>query len=78
MTLSIEQIRATLDQYGEKSCTSGFQITDDSIPLGIIIMQRKGRMRFESTDGHLVMSGPIKIETIETFVENYWYWQKIV
>lgn len=76
MKLSIEQIRATLEQYGA-NVTSGFQIVRNDKPLGILIVQRKGRIRFEDADSKaLYMSGPIKPETIENFVEKFWFWQK--
>lgn len=76
--LTIEQIRATLAQYGEnKTVSSGFQIFKDNKPCGILIVQKKGRIRFEDIDSkNLYMSGPIKPETIENFVENFWYWKK--
>jgi hypothetical protein len=77
MTMTFEQIRATLAQYGAKSATSGFVITRDSLPTGIMIKIAKGRMRFEDVDsGALYMSGPVRPETIESFVENFWFWSK--
>lgn len=75
--LDIETIRATLAQYGDKSMTSGFQITKGGHPCYVLIGQRKGRMRFESTEGNLIMSGPCEVKTIETFVEKYWFWEKV-
>lgn len=44
--------------------------------LGVVITEKKNRLRIESVAGTLLASGPVKPETVERFVESFWFWQK--
>ena len=46
--------------------------------LGVVITEKKNRLRIESVAGTLLASGPVKPETVERFVESFWFWQKEV
>lgn len=40
------------------------------------IHEKKWRLRIESITGTLLASGPVKPETVERFVESFWFWTK--
>ena len=44
--------------------------------LGVVITEKKNRLRIESVAGTLLASGPVKPATVERFVESFWFWQK--
>ena len=44
--------------------------------LGVVITEKKDRLRIESVTGTLLASGPIEGKTVERFVESFWLWQK--
>ena len=44
--------------------------------LGVVITEKKDRLRIESVTGTLLASGPIEGKTVERFVESFWFWQK--
>ena len=44
--------------------------------LGVVITEKKNRLRIESVAGSLLASGPIEPRTVERFVESFWYWKK--
>ena len=44
--------------------------------MGVFIFERKGRLRIESVAGTLLASGPVQPETVERFVESFWFWTK--
>ena len=44
--------------------------------LGVRIVEKKNRLRFESVAGSLLASGPITSATVERFVESFWFWSK--
>ncbi|WP_062353845.1 hypothetical protein [Pseudoxanthomonas mexicana] len=46
--------------------------------LGVVITEKKNRLRIESVAGTLLASGPVKPETVERFVESFWFWRKEV
>lgn len=44
--------------------------------LGVVITEKRNRLRIESVAGTLLASGPVEPRTVERFVESYWYWTK--
>ena len=44
--------------------------------LGVVIKEKKNRLRFESVSGSLLASGPVEPRTVERFVESFWFWTK--
>jgi hypothetical protein len=51
-------------------------ITRRGKPMPVSVSVRKNRLRFEGSDGNLRASGPVRAETIEKFVEGFWFWKK--
>ncbi|WP_414608263.1 hypothetical protein [Stenotrophomonas pavanii] len=44
--------------------------------LGVVITEKRNRLRIESVAGTMLASGPVEPRTVERFVESYWYWTK--
>lgn len=44
--------------------------------LGVVITEKRNRLRIESMAGTLLASGPVEARTVERFVESFWYWKK--
>ncbi|KAB8198727.1 hypothetical protein FKV24_000745 [Lysobacter maris] len=46
--------------------------------LGVVITEKRNRLRIESVAGTLLASGPVEPRTVERFVESFWFWTKEV
>lgn len=77
--MNLEQrnmISKTLAQYNAV-LTAEDTISKGGNNLGVKMIVAKKRLRIESElTGHLYESGAITPETIENFVESFWYWTK--
>lgn len=72
MTLVITQ---ALKPYGANLSPDGLiQRGGKTLPVAVSI--RKNRIRFISTSGNLLASGPLEANTVEKFVEGFWFWTK--
>jgi hypothetical protein len=71
----METVINTLAVYG--ATLDGDFIARNGKKTGVKVVQKKGRLRFEMDTGGLLMSGPVKPETVQEFVEKFWYWKKI-
>lgn len=74
--MQAHEINAVLAQYGASFSDAGEIIKNG--PSGVKIVQKRGRMRFEGAESSmLLMTGPIKPATIESFVQEFWFWKKV-
>lgn len=64
-----------LTAYGAHLAEDG-RIVRRGTTLGVRITQQKSRLRIESVAGSLLASGPVAGNTVERFVESFWYWKK--
>ena len=72
MTSVIDQ---ALEQYGASLTPDGLiQRGGKTLPVAVSV--RKNRIRFISTSGKLLASGPLERATVEKFVEDFWFWTK--
>ncbi|WP_020396485.1 PLxRFG domain-containing protein [Thiolinea disciformis] len=61
--------------YGAALTDDGFVASGDKV-TGVKAVIKDNRLRFELANGGLVSSGPLMPETVESFVEKYWFWKK--
>lgn len=54
------------------------RIVRKGMTIGVVITEKKNRLRIESVAGSLLASGPIEGKTVERFVESFWFWRKEV
>lgn len=72
----METVNNALAAYGAAIGVGGVIVRNDKA-TGVQVAVKRGRIRFESTNsGRLLASGPIKAQTVETFVESFWFWEK--
>ena len=64
-----------LQQYDAHLAEDG-RIVRRGKTLGVVITEKKNRLRIESVAGTLLASGPIEGRTVERFVESFWFWTK--
>jgi len=70
----MELVKQALAAYGATLGESGV-ICRNEKATGVQV--KAGRVRFESTgSGRLLASGPVKAESVERFVESFWFWAK--
>ncbi|WP_140722470.1 hypothetical protein [Pseudomonas sp. Hp2] len=67
--------RSALTAYDAHLAEDG-RIVRKGKTLGVIITERKNRLRIESVAGSLLASGPVEPRTVERFVESFWFWTK--
>lgn len=67
--------RSALTAYDAHLAEDG-RIVRKGKTLGVVITERKNRLRFESVAGSLLASGPVEPRTVERFVESFWFWTK--
>lgn len=67
--------RSALNAYDAHLAQDG-RIVRKGKTLGVVITERKNRLRFESAAGSLLASGPVEPRTVERFVESFWFWTK--
>jgi hypothetical protein len=58
------------------SLTADRYIQRNGKKLSVYVDLKKGRLRFTSMAGKLLFSGPVKPQTVEKFVESFWFWKK--
>ena len=68
-------INQALELYGAALSPEGLiQRGGKTLPVSVAV--RKNRIRFISTSGKLLASGPLEGTTVEKFVEGFWFWTK--
>jgi len=68
-------INDALLQYSASLSPDGL-IQRDGKTLPVFVKIAKNRLRFISTSGNLLSSGPVDSKTVEKFVEDFWFWEK--
>lgn len=63
-----------LARYGATLSTDGL-IQRKGKTLSVAVSVAKGRIKFMSTSGNLLASGPINAATVSSFVEKFWIWE---
>lgn len=71
-----EIILQTLAIYGAHLNAGGFICRADS-ETGIRIIKKGRRLRYESRAGNLMASGPVSAEGVASFVEKFWFWERV-
>lgn len=66
-------INETLSMYGATLDENGYILRNNKT-LGIKIVEKGNRIRFESND-KLIGSGPKTSKSICKFVESFWFWK---
>jgi hypothetical protein len=67
--------QAGFTAYGAALDRDG-RIVRNGVIHGVRAVVKGRRLRFERMDGSLLMSGPVSPETVERFVESFWFWRK--
>lgn len=68
-------VNQALELYGATLSPEGL-IQRGGKTLPVTVSVRKNRIRFISTSGKLLASGPLEGTTVEKFVEGFWFWTK--
>ena len=67
-------IKQALQQYGAGLTDENFISRNDKV-LSVQAVIKGKRLRFEGA-GKLIASGPITAKFVESFVEQFWFWEK--
>ena len=71
----MEVIKETLKTYGADLNEVGEIISPRGKETGVILVKKGKRLRMEN-NSELVASGPFNPNTICSFVERFWFWEK--
>lgn len=73
-----DYVRETLSLYGASLSEDNVIINARNVSTGIRIVQKGKRLRMEDKDtGALYFSGGCNAEAVSTFLEKFWYWEKL-
>ena len=76
--ITLEFIKIALKEYGARLNPTGEIISPKGKNTGIIPKKMGRRLRMEiSSNSDLVSSGPLNQEFVCSFVEKYWFWEKL-
>jgi hypothetical protein len=70
----MELIKQALQQYGATLTDVNFIARNDKVMYVQVVIKGK-RLRFEG-HGKLLASGPVTAKFVESFVEQFWFWEK--
>lgn len=72
----MEIVQEALKEYGAKLHGTGYiERHDGKVTMVRPVIMRQ-RLRFETPDGRLLATGPIKADFVHEFVKRYWLWSK--